>query len=851
MRRWAPAPVNSLESWLMERWQTAVRQQAIEPCTLIDATRERELWLAVIAKSSGADAGLSLLKPDAAAQLAARTREDLLRWQVDLSDKGIRGLFSLDTDCRTFLNWWDAMRDALAAIDCDTAGGCLTRLLAAPNVASSEKVALLAFDDIPPLYQACLTHLSQAVEVVQDLSTAGEKNQPTVKVFPERASELTAIASWAVDKYRGADNTTVGIVLADADQDRLPLEHALRTAFECLGDKYADLPVNFSTGITLDRAPIVSTALTALDMQQHRNTRADVIKLLNSRFLRRTDAFGEPAVRLTKQLFEDGDLDIPTARLRSRCRHALGSDGAAKPLLLAEALDAMRARRLDKQRLSPSQWAEHFGAILAEDWGWPGPGPLDSLEYQQVHQWQEALDAFAAYDVIAPALSAMDYATAVAALRRCCQQRASQPKTADSRIQVLGLLESAGLQFDDLWLCGMQADRFPQSPRPNPFIPSSLQRERDMPRSSVDREWSFASRLLEQLLSDNRSVITSYAQFSDGIPSLPSPLLDTADAQLQVASVVPGDWADRQRSAVAEALAESQAPAVGSEELQGIRGGSGLVEDQSACAFRAFALRRLNIRGLDDADTGLSASDRGNLVHAALQIVWQTLRSRSQLAALSDAERRALAEKCAVQAIAALRSDRREIAGAACLALEEKHLAALLLEWFAVELGREDFTVLATEEDRQLTIGGLTLNLRMDRIDELGGGETLLIDYKTGSTSSVMGWLGDRPRAPQLPLYTQTQPVQGIAYAKVRRRSCEYRGLGECEGVPGVSTELTTRQSSQSGAENWPDLVAGWAAVNAELVEDFLAGEASVAPLKGACEYCNLRPLCRIDTQDD
>ena len=186
-----------------------------------------------------------------------------------------------------------------------------------------------------------------------------------------------------------------------------------------------------------------------------------------------------------------------------------------------------------------------------------------------------------------------------------------------------------------------------------------------------------------------------------------------------------------------------------------------------------------------------------------------------------------------------------------CLALEEKHLAALLLEWFAVELGREDFTVLATEEDRQLTIGGLTLNLRMDRIDELGGGEPLLIDYKTGSTSSVMGWLGDRPRAPQLPLYTQTQPVQGIAYAKVRRRSCEYRGLGECEGVPGVSTELTTRQSSQSGAENWPDLVAGWAAVNAELVEDFLAGEASVAPLKGACEYCNLRPLCRIDTQDD
>ena len=109
---------------------------------------------------------------------------------------------------------------------------------------------------------------------------------------------------------------------------------------------------------------------------------------------------------------------------------------------------------------------------------------------------------------------------ALAMLRRCCENRISQPQTADARIQVLGPLEAAGLSFDALWICGLEAGRFPAPARPNPFIPIPLQRRLDMPHASADREWRFATVLLDQFCRGAGQLIASYSRFSDGIPNL-------------------------------------------------------------------------------------------------------------------------------------------------------------------------------------------------------------------------------------------------------------------------------------------------------------------------------------------
>ena len=141
---------------------------------------------------------------------------------------------------------------------------------------------------------------------------------------------------------------------------------------------------------------------------------------------------------------------------------------------------------------------------------------------------------------------------------------------------------------------------------------------------------------------------------------------------------------------------------------------------------------------------------------------------------------------------------------------------------------------------------GLPLELRVDRIDELASGERLLIDYKTGS-ASVSGWFGARPSAPQLPLYTVASPAQAIAYASVRHRETRFRGLGDVQGVPGVRKEFTAPIKNSAGAEDWQSLCERWKSVTDDLAAGLIAGEAAVDPLQGACTYCGLQALCRVD----
>ena len=49
----------------------------------------------------------------------------------------------------------------------------------------------------------------------------------------------------------------------------------------------------------------------------------------------------------------------------------------------------------------------------------------------------------------------------------------------------LGVLESAGLEFDALWVSGLTDETWPLAAQPNPFIPPALQRKAEIPEASA------------------------------------------------------------------------------------------------------------------------------------------------------------------------------------------------------------------------------------------------------------------------------------------------------------------------------------------------------------------------------
>jgi probable DNA repair protein len=837
---WDPAPVLPLESWLQQQWQRAVALGMLPATVQISDAQEAELWRQVIEQEQQDSQQYHLLRPSAAAELAAQARQTLLRWQVDAGSASIRQDFALDIDCGTFLRWQDAFERRLAGAGQSTALDCFCQLLSCGARLPGSRLALLEFDDIPPLYRAIVAALSTEL---RELSPSGEPGQRISCAFSDKRSELQAVAHWAAALSREAPGTSIGIVMSDMARERGALEYLLRREFGCLGESYTSLPVNFSSGIALDRAPVVRDGLAVLELSGSHTTVAAVVALLQSRFLQLPDAGTPLANRFITRLFEAGRAELDTADLRySACEVRLGE---SRGLALGQHLLATsRMRELRKPAL-PSRWVDLFSEILAL-WGWPGQGPLDSLEYQQVELWYRTLDEFRSYDAIC---QPMALGPALQLLRSSCARQISQPETADCNVQVLGPLEAAGLAFDHIWLCGMQAARWPAPARPSPFIPQSLQRRLQMPHATAEREWTFAARLLEQYTRSTPLLHASYCRQLDDVPDLPSPLLDGfSRVEAPDPALIDPDWIRQWRQRRLDLVEDNLAPPLEQDELESIGGGSGLLEDQSHCPFRAYAKRRLRVAPLGDFGLALSPGDRGSLLHEALNVLWGRLGDHQTLVGLTDSAELEIVTEAVRVAIQEFPERLRRLQGATFWQLEGQRLVGLLREWLAVERRRGEFIVSRRESEFSTSLAGLQLRLRVDRIDELPDGSQLIIDYKSG-VSRVQDWLGERPARPQLLLYGVAAPdaAAALAFAQVRPRDSRFVGLGRLAAAPGIATDIGKALKGRMDADDWEALNNRWCEILERLASEFIAGQAAVDPLSPtSCTWCGLQPLCRV-----
>jgi len=253
---------------------------------------------------------------------------------------------------------------------------------------------------------------------------------------------------------------------------------------------------------------------------------------------------------------------------------------------------------------------------------------------------------------------------------------------------------------------------------------------------------------------------------------------------------------------------------------------------------------------------GLSALERGILVHAALAAFWRDVKDHATLIALTEEELarhidQAVAE--GFQCIAAARWGRLPPVVAAG---ESQRLARVVRAWLdEFERPRPPFAVAEVETLRPLALNGLEISLRLDRIDALAGGGIAVIDYKTGFASPPYRWFDERPEAPQLGLYWQAQqafdpslPVRALAYAQLRPGELKAVGLAEDESVwPRLSGARLLRSL---GLEDWRAVDVRWRGSLGALALEVREGHAAVAPrdVIETCRRCGLQPLCRIGT---
>jgi len=279
---------------------------------------------------------------------------------------------------------------------------------------------------------------------------------------------------------------------------------------------------------------------------------------------------------------------------------------------------------------------------------------------------------------------------------------------------------------------------------------------------------------------------------------------------------------------------------------QTLPAGTRSLELQNLCGFRAYAELRLGSTELGVAEPGVAPDVRGQLLHAALQVLWRQLRDSATLMEHSEPTLDDLIERSVAEAADAILGQATDDVRSPLFARECRRTVRLIKTLCVLERTRDPFRVQETEFEKTLTVSGAQMNVRIDRLDVLESGGQAILDYKSGRRKTA-DWYGERPSHPQLLAYLAAvgDDVVAMATVNVTAREVRFDGIANSGQLLPKVRGVEGPVGGGSG-DPWQLRRREWMACIERLADSFLAGRAAVDPKPGACDYCHAVSVCRV-----
>ena len=814
--------------------RTAWEDRSLDGRLPLNPMQEQSLWAGI----AGTDVSIATLLDGPRhrlAGLAMEAHELLCAYEPRLLRAAARPAWQ--QDAAAFSGWLTAFDDA-----------CRAGNLLSPNRLPLELIPLLNADLAarPPILVAGFDRILPTQRSLFDAWGAWQKaasDEPTSQIHfyysPNAQDELTACALWCSSRLAANPHSRLLVITQDATKRRGEIERAF------LRHTGATAPplFEFSLGIPLSQVTLARSAHLLLRWLSGPLAEHELDWLLST-----GHAVASPQ--------ESSALQAAMRKLRHCNRqqphwtltafiHQPPNNPLPDPWVQRMTEAQRRLADFTRRPQNPLDWAELIPHLL-EAAGWPGSRPLSSAEFQAARRWRQTIESCASLGFDGRRLLWQEF---LSALARALDETLFAPESHDAPIQIAGPAESAGLTADAVWFLGADEDAWPSKGSTHPLIPLVVQREAGMPHATAQLDWDLAQAITARLMASAPELHFSFASQKEGVECRPSRLITQLAGRLRplpqelvaplISAPLTEDFEDSSRIPFPPGKVE---------------GGSSVLTHQSQCPFKAFATSRLAAQSWGPAEAALTASQRGLLLHAVLRAIWgdpppDGIRSLDDLQKLKDRRpfvathvRRVLRDELPFELCERL--PRRY------LELEEQRLTTLVTEWLDYEAARLPFTVVENEAKRTVPLAGLTLDLRLDRIDRLNDESLLVIDYKSGDVSPK-SWELPRPDDVQLPLYAgfaldPNEELGGLVFAKVRPGKLEFAGrLLDARATLIANLSRNTNLVKKSLSDN---LLLDWKKHIEQLAKDFLAGRAEVDPrdYPKTCERCGLQALCRI-----
>ena len=645
----------------------------------------------------------------------------------------------------------------------------------------------------------------------QSLNSRSLENNIQALSFIDQETELESIAKWAKEVSLKNPNSQIGVVIPNLSQ----LQHLVKSTFDQEFDasllETHHKPYNISLGMSLCQYPLIQHLLSIVKISSQiikGNIELEMLmKTVTSPYIKGALNESNSRALLVNRILGLGCEEATTQKVLKLMKDC--------PVLI-QIVNALRSLKIDK-KIALEDSLDSINLLLLT-WGFTSDRSLSSSEYQLFEKYQNESLILNRLSNFYKKVSLFD---AIKILNTHLNSVIFQPKSGTANILILGALEAEGLYFDHAWVSSMTSNFIPGKIKMPLFIPQKTSIEYKLPNSNFLLVTEDAKVTLKALNNLSPETTYSYAKLMQNREELPSPYIEFKD-YLEVSFI-------KNSSRELIYIDDYKAPKI--QELT-IKKGVKTLQNQMSCAFRGFA-GRLDIDDFEAPHIGLSRLQQGNLIHKILETFFNEIKSGASLLKLTELELDNLIEKHTESATQNLPKSNFKLN-------EKIRLVKIIRQHIDLEKQRSDFEVIKTESTSEVNINGLKFSTRIDRMDRLANGDSLIIDYKTGKDVKVSQMTGDPIDQAQLPIYAVTNSVDGVAFATINSNDCQFKAITKNK------SELPLTKQAINRMPEWDKQITEWTSILNSASKQFQNGIASVLPVKNACDYCDYDLLCRV-----
>ncbi|WP_454781949.1 PD-(D/E)XK nuclease family protein [Legionella sp. WA2022007384] len=770
--------------------------------TLLNSSQCQYLWRKTIQSE------LNITYSDGLLQSVISAWERCQLWQISMDDP----TFHYTTQTQQFQKWWQLFDKQLKQLHLITEYQLIPYLLNADSSFFSQDIVWVCFDDFTPQQILLQEHLANKGFAQYQYDLAEKLSNTKIFAAKDSKEEYQQLMSWLHLKIQEG-NQRIAVVVPNLERESPSLQRMLAHHFD-------PSVFNISLGQSLSNFPLVAHALCWLSLDATHLSSHQAGLLLQSPYL--GDSKEEFIAR--SEYLQDGVLlenhSIPLSNLIKELHRYAPS--------LANLLDNLTPYPCEA---TVQEWIHLFQKRL-NTLGFPGDYTLSSENYQCLNRFIAVFDELRQFALLKPSFTKAD---ALETIRHLTDNTIFQAQKTNAPIQISGLLEASGCEFDSLWFMGLTDQCLPQKVQLSAFIPPPLQRQLCMPHSLPARELQFAYQILQRLQRGANSIVFSYAQLQGDTPNLPCSLI----THLPNFEPLPTHYESINLSELMTIEEGFNIPVLPEEK---IHGGTAILSNQAKCPFKAFAEHRLRAKTFLQTRDGLDNKERGQIIHKVMELLWQKLESQYKLLHLADELLQQHIDEAIHAALALLKNQD-------CDSIDSlrdveytrlKRLVQTCLEW---EKQRTPFTVEALEQSYEINLAGLDFQVRVDRLDKVEE-KKWVIDYKSTLPSSKP-WNEERPKESQLLLYALLdEQINTLLLLQLKTGKISCSGFSEeKQSISGIT--------SLKKEETWEEYRDIWQKQLTDLATEFQEGYCAPQPVHiTICQQCDFQSLCRFQIEE-